>query len=123
METLRGAVLVVSIFACACVETPAATDARAEAHARAEPSRVAVDNFWLDQQIASFEDYPAPRPKSISLGYAGDTPLSGGITRDTPVMPYGYENGYADGYDTGYGDANANGNRGRGSCGSCGQHP
>jgi hypothetical protein len=91
METLRGAVLFVSLLGWACVETPAATDARAAAHAIDQPTHVAVDDFWLDQQIASFEDHPAARPKSISLGYAGDTPLSGGITRDTPIY-YGYGN-------------------------------
>jgi hypothetical protein len=85
METRLGSLIVVTLFACGCVETPAATDARAEAHALDQPTRVAVDDFWLDQQIAAFEDHPAVRPKSISLGYAGDTPLSGGVMRDTPI--------------------------------------
>lgn len=133
METLRGAVLFVSLLGWACVETPAATDARAEAHAIDQPTNVAVDNFWLDQQIASFEDHPAPRPKSISLGYAGDTPLSGGVTRDTPIYygngnpePYyapdsfSDRNGYAphgygpNGYPPGYAPGN---------CRACGYGP
>ena len=88
METRLGSFIVVTIFACGCVETPAATDARAEAHALDQPSRVAVDDFWLDEQIAAFDQKPAERPKSISLGYVGDTPLSGGVMRDTPINEY-----------------------------------
>ncbi|MEO7109585.1 MAG: hypothetical protein ABI183_04020 [Polyangiaceae bacterium] len=85
-----------TLFVCGCVETPAATDARAEAHALDQPARVAVDDFWLDQQIAAFDEKPAERPRSISLGYAGDTPLSGGVMRDTPInyYPDNYQGSY-----------------------------
>jgi hypothetical protein len=102
MERRLGSLIVVTLVLnghvlCGCVETPAATDARAEAHALDQPTRVAVDDFWLDQQIAAFEEKPAQRPRSISLGYAGDTPLSGGVMRDTPMnyYPTDYsQNGY-----------------------------
>jgi hypothetical protein len=85
METRLTSLVAVTFLVCGCVETPAATDARAEAHAIDEPTRVATDDFWLDQQIAAFQEKPAERPRSISLGYAGDTPLSGGVMRDTPI--------------------------------------
>ena len=94
MERWLGSMLVLnvvglSVLAGGCVEMPEATDARAEAHAHDQPTQVAVDDFWLDQQIAAFDERPAVRPKSISLGYAGDSPLSGGLTRYGPVDDYG----------------------------------
>jgi hypothetical protein len=85
METRLGSLVAVTFLVCGCVETPAATEARAAAHAIDEPTRVATDDFWLDQQIAAFQEKPVERPRSISLGFAGDTPLSGGVMRDTPI--------------------------------------
>ena len=46
-----------------------------------------VDTFWLQQAIAESRK-PPPRPvRSVSLGYVGDTPLTGGVMRDTPMGP------------------------------------
>ncbi len=48
-----------------------------------------IDSFWLQQEIAAMHE-PKPLPvRSISLGYIGDTPLSGGVMRNTP-MPVTY---------------------------------
>ena len=45
-----------------------------------------VDTFWLQQAVAE-STRPPPRPvRSISLGYIGDAPLTGGVMRDTPMM-------------------------------------
>lgn len=95
MELARVSPLVfAAIMACGCTETteqaevdapPSSADARAAAHDHALPSRVVVDDFWLDQQIAAMSEPPPVRPKSISLGYAGDAPLSGGVMRDSPI--------------------------------------
>ena len=44
-----------------------------------------VDTFWLQQAVEE-STRPPPRPvRSISLGYIGDAPLTGGVMRDTPV--------------------------------------
>lgn len=94
MELARVSPFVVAaMMACGCAETtesadveaPSSADARALAHDHALPSRVVHDDFWIDQQIAAMNEPPPVRPKSISLGYAGDTPLSGGIMRDSPM--------------------------------------
>jgi len=46
-----------------------------------------VDTFWLQQAVAE-STRPPPRPvHSISLGYIGDGPLTGGVMRDTPMGP------------------------------------
>jgi hypothetical protein len=38
-----------------------------------------VDTFWLQQSVAQMRE-PKPLPvRSISLGYIGDTPLTGGV--------------------------------------------
>ena len=47
-----------------------------------------VDTFWLQQAVAE-STRPPPRPvHSISLGYIGDGPLTGGVMRGTPI-PWG----------------------------------
>ena len=82
-----------AMMTCGCAETmesvdaeaPSSAEARAVAHDHALPSRVVVDDFWLDQQIAAMSEPPPVRPKSISLGYAGDAPLSGGVMRNSPM--------------------------------------
>lgn len=43
-----------------------------------------VDTFWLQQAIAESRRPPPRRARSISLGYIGDAPLSGGVMRDDP---------------------------------------
>lgn len=47
-----------------------------------------IDDFWLHQAIEERTRPPLVRPQSISLGYVGDTPLSGGVMRDTPMPAY-----------------------------------
>jgi hypothetical protein len=47
-----------------------------------------IDDFWLHQEIEERTRPPLVRAQSISLGYVGDTPLSGGVMRDTPMPPY-----------------------------------
>ena len=45
-----------------------------------------VDSFWLTQaMVEANQPPPPPHARSISLGYVGDTPLSGGMMRDTPL--------------------------------------
>lgn len=93
MQLRVSPLVVAAMMACGCAETadsteaeaPSPVDARAIAHEHALPSRVVVDDFWLDQQIAAMSEPDPVRPKSISLGYAGDTPLSGGLMRDSPL--------------------------------------
>lgn len=47
-----------------------------------------VDTFWLQQAVAE-STRPPPRPvRSISLGYIGDGPLTGGVMRDTPLVTW-----------------------------------
>ena len=53
-----------------CVELP-----------RATPD----DSFALAQAASEATKPPPYRPRSVSLGFAGDGVLSGGVTRDTPV--------------------------------------
>ena len=49
------------------------------------PHAAPGDSFW-QAEAASEANTPRPLPRhSVSLGYAGDGVLSGGITRDTPV--------------------------------------
>lgn len=44
-----------------------------------------VDAFWLRQAVDEATKPPLEHPRSISLGYVGDTPLTGGVMRDTPM--------------------------------------
>lgn len=45
-----------------------------------------IDAFWLHQAAVESTTPIPERPRSISLGYVGNTPLAGGVMRDTPVM-------------------------------------
>jgi hypothetical protein len=49
------------------------------------PAPAVADSFWAYE---AWSDRNRPRPwkrRSISLGYIGDQPLSGGVMRDTPM--------------------------------------
>lgn len=49
------------------------------------PAPAVADSFSI-HQAEEEATRPAPRPaRSISLGYAGDEPLAGGVMRDTPM--------------------------------------
>jgi hypothetical protein len=76
---------------CGCAETPLEVATiepwREEAPPIQQNAELAppADSFWLTQAITEMHK-PAPmRPQSISLGYVGDAPLSGGVMRDTPM--------------------------------------
>ena len=50
--------------------------------------RPPTDGFWR-REAADEATRPIPeRPRSISLGYVGNTPLTGGVMRDTPMPVY-----------------------------------
>ena len=44
-----------------------------------------VDGFWLHEAVDEATRPIPERPRSISLGYVGNTPLTGGVMRDTPM--------------------------------------
>lgn len=51
------------------------------------PAPAIADSFAL-YEAQSEATSPRPRrPRSISLGYIGDAPLAGGVTRDTVIAP------------------------------------
>lgn len=85
--------MLLAMASVACVDDAdvdppeSAADARATAHDQGRPYPTVVDDFWLNEQIAAMNEPPPRRPKSISLGYAGDAPLSGGVMRDTYIEP------------------------------------
>ncbi len=73
---------------CGCVESQRDELPPVEQNAAFAPP---IDDFWLHQEIEERTRPPLVRPQSISLGYVGDTPLSGGVMRDTPMPPaYAY---------------------------------
>lgn len=86
----RVAVVAVCALACGCVESrfmvdPTSLDGIPQEQQRAEEPEPPVDSFWLEEAIDE-QTRPRPhRPRSISLGYIGDAPLSGGVMRDTPA--------------------------------------
>ncbi len=62
---------------------------RVEVRCAEIPHATPDDSFWLAQAISDANKPPARPPRqTISLGYAGDEPLSGSVTRDSPVRPY-----------------------------------
>jgi hypothetical protein len=86
----RVAAVIVGALACGCAESrfmvdPVALDGIPEEEQRAETPAPPIDSFWLQEAVAE-STRPPPRPvHSISLGYVGDTPLTGGVMRDTPM--------------------------------------
>jgi hypothetical protein len=88
---LRGIAIGVCVCACGCAESQ--LEARMfddplpqiQTHAVLVPP---VDTFWF-QEAQDEATRPAPaRARSISLGYVGNTPLTGGVMRDTPMPIY-----------------------------------
>ncbi len=82
-------VVVLAVSACGCVESQ--LDERSYAwppvqgHVGFTPP---VDDFWLHQAIEERTRPPLVQAQSVSLGYIGDTPLSGGVMRDTPMPSF-----------------------------------
>jgi hypothetical protein len=74
---------------CACAE-PLQLDAVASPAQQNLEMHAVVDAFWMHQAVEEQTRPPLERPRSISLGYVGDTPLTNGVMRDTP-MPMVYE--------------------------------
>jgi hypothetical protein len=73
--------LILAVVLCGCAETMS-PDALPPMQANAQ-MYPPVDTFWLQQEVAAMRE-PKPLPvRSISLGYIGDAPLSGGVMRDT----------------------------------------
>jgi hypothetical protein len=65
---------------------PCSYESQEEEQAQAAAPAVA-DSFWSAE---AQDELSRPRPRlrrSISLGYVGDEPLSGGVMRDTPMPP------------------------------------
>lgn len=69
----------------------------------AQPARDATP-AWLVRAIADANSSRPPRPPSISLGYAGDGPLTGGVMSDGSIpneYPFS-DDTYADDTYTGF---------------------
>lgn len=74
------------LFVCGCAETPDflpgdRTIPQVQSQNDLFPP---VDTFWLRQEVArreqqQLEEQSRPVRRSISLGYIGDTPLTGGV--------------------------------------------
>jgi len=90
----RVAAACVCALACGCAESrfmddPVAFDGIPREEQQRETPAPAIDSFWLQEAVAE-QTRPPPRPvRSISLGYIGDAPLTGGVMRDTPMDPMG----------------------------------
>ena len=68
---------VIALVLCGCAETTS-LDALPPVQAQ-NAMFPPVDTFWLQQEVAQMRE-PKPLPvRSISLGYIGDTPLTGGV--------------------------------------------
>ena len=96
---MRAAWLVILGLGCGCAETPlevmVVEPIREEAPPVQQDAELAPpgDSFWLAQAITEMHKPPPLRPRSISLGYVGDAPLSGSVMRDTPMPAPDYPNG------------------------------
>ncbi len=93
---MRAEWLVILGLGCGCAETPlevlVAEPVSEEAPPVQQNAELAPpgDSFWLAQSITEMQKPPPLRPRSISLGYVGDAPLSGGVMRDTPMPAAAY---------------------------------
>ena len=68
---------VIMLLVCGCAETTSLSvlPPMQSQNAMFPP----VDTFWLQQEVAQMRE-PKPLPvRSISLGYIGDAPLTGGV--------------------------------------------
>ncbi len=103
---VRGIVVGVCLCACGCVESQLEANMNAsfggmgngmgtcnanresdalptiQTHAALVPP---VDTFWAQEVADRATQPPIEHARSISLGYVGDTPLTGGVMRDTPM--------------------------------------
>lgn len=96
VEGVRAVVLIVAMCSVGCVESRydlaicAVPRVSVEDLPPAQQSlamQPPLDSFWMQQEIAAMHE-PKPLPvRSISLGYIGDTPLTGGVMRNTPMPP------------------------------------
>jgi hypothetical protein len=69
--------LILALALCGCAET-LSPDALPPIQANAE-MLPPLDTFWMQQEIAAMRE-PKPLPvRSISLGYVGNAPLTGGV--------------------------------------------
>jgi len=82
---------IVLLLMCGCAESrfmvDPAFDGIPQEQLRAQDPAPAIDSFWLQQAVSEANKPPVQRPRSISLGYIGDGPLTGGVMRDTPIAP------------------------------------
>ena len=78
---LRAAIAM-ALCVCGCAETTS-LDALPPMQAQSAMFPP-VDTFWLQQEVAQMRE-PKPLPvRSISLGYIGDAPLTGGVMNGPP---------------------------------------
>jgi len=80
VSVVRATLILLAACTFGCVESQ--LEPRMQA---APPQPQIVDTFWLQQSIAAMHQPPPAPVRSISLGYIGDTPLTGGVMRDTPM--------------------------------------
>ena len=89
VEGVRALLLL--LLTCGCAESrfmvDPAFDGIPQEESRAVDPAPAIDSFWLQQAVSEANKPPLQRPRSISLGYIGDGPLTGGVMRDTPMAP------------------------------------
>ncbi len=79
-----GVLLITAVCSVGCVESRFDELPPVQQNVAMQPP---IDTFWLQQEIAAMHE-PKPLPgRSISLGYIGDAPLTGGVMRDTPMPP------------------------------------
>ncbi len=81
MEAVRAVLFIVAVCSVGCVETYDQLPPVQQSVSMQPP----LDTFWLQQSIAAMREPPRLPVRSISLGYIGDAPLSGGVMRDTPM--------------------------------------
>lgn len=81
MEAVRAVLFIVAVASVGCVETYDELPPVQQSFAMQPP----IDTFWMQQSIAAMREPPPVPVRSISLGYIGDAPLSGGVMRDTPM--------------------------------------
>lgn len=83
--------LTLLLVGCAAVdaESPAefpSAQTRLEPLADTQPPAPAIeDSYWIHQSVEEATRPPPHHRQSISLGFVGDEPLSGGVMRDTPM--------------------------------------
>lgn len=85
----RGLLIAVCACTFGCAETQLETTAQTDPMLPLIQQHVALtppgDTFWLAASREEVTRPPLVRARSISLGYIGDTPLTGGVMRDTPM--------------------------------------